>query len=125
MTKSEHSKIKCTSYKYTLTNVLRAEKKNYYAIQLERYKHDMKNTWKVIKQAMNISKKKSNITKIRLKNRNIEDHEEIANVFNSYLSTIGENLALKKIPPSDKHFSRFLGNQMPILFFSLPLLNTK
>ena len=65
----------------------------YYAIQLEQYKHDMKNTWKVIKQAMNISKKKSNITKIRLKNRNIEDPEEITNVFNSYFSTIGENLA--------------------------------
>ena len=69
------------------------KKKNYYAIQLEQYKHDMKNTWKVIKQAMNISKKKSNITKIRLKNRNIEDPEEIANVFNSYFSTIGEHLA--------------------------------
>ena len=68
ITKSDHSKIKYTSYKNTLTNVLRAEKKkNYYAIQLEQYKHDMKNTWKVIKQAMNISKKKSNITKIRLK----------------------------------------------------------
>ena len=79
MTKSEHSKIKYTSYKNTLINVLRAEKINYYAIQLEQYKHDMKNTWKVIKQAMNISKKKSNITKIRLKNRNIEDPKEIAN----------------------------------------------
>ena len=32
----------------------------------------------------------------------------MANLFNSYFSTIGENLA-KKIPSSNKHFSRFLG----------------
>ena len=108
MKKSENSKMKYTSYKNTLTKALRAEKKKYYAIQLEQYKHDMKNTWKVIKQAMNLSKKKSNITKIRLKNKNIEDPKEIANVFNSYFSTIGENLA-KNIPSSNKHFSRFLG----------------
>ena len=59
----------------------------------------MKNTWKVIKQAMNISKKKSNITKIKFNNRNIEDPKEIANVCNSFFSTIGENLALKKKNP--------------------------
>ena len=78
----------------------------------------MKNTWKVIKQAMNISKKKSNITKISFKNRNIEDPKEIANVFNSYFSTIGDNLA-KNIPQPDKHFSRFLGQpNANSIFFS-------
>ena len=61
---------------------------------------------------MNISKKKSNITKIKFKNNNIEDPKEIANVFNSYFSTIGENLA-KNIPSSNKHFSSFLGQPNP------------
>ena len=81
----------------------------------------MKNTWKVIKQAMNISKKKSEITKIKFNNRNIEDPTEIANVFNSYFSTIGENLA-NKIPSSNKHFSKFLGqpNAKSIFFLQPP-----
>ena len=118
MKKSENSKIKYTSYKNTLTKLLRAEKRKYYTIQLEQYKHDMKNTWKVIKQAMNISKKKSNINKIRFNNQTIEDPKEIANVFNSYFSSIGENLA-NKIPSSNKHFSKFLGQpNANSIFFS-------
>ena len=116
--KSEQSKIKYTSYKNTLTKILRAEKKNYYAIQLEQYKHNIKNTWKIIKQAMNITKKKSNIKKLRVNNRNIENPVEIADVFNSYFSSIGENLA-KNIPKSNKHFTSFLGQPNPnSVFFS-------
>ena len=61
MNKSQSSKDKYTSYKNTLTKILRLEKRKYYSNQLELYKHDIKNTWKVLKQAMNTSKKKSNI----------------------------------------------------------------
>ena len=82
-------------YKNILTRTIRFEKKKYYVIQLEQYKHDIKNTWKILKQAMNISKKKSNIKKIRFNNKVTEDLGDIANIFNTYFSMIGENLAKK------------------------------
>ena len=47
MNKSQTSKDKYTSYKNTLTKILRLEKRKYYSNQFELYKHDMKNTWKV------------------------------------------------------------------------------
>ena len=81
MKKTETSKEKYTSYKNTLTKMIRIEKRKYYTRQLESYKHDIKNTWKVLKQAMNISKKKSTISKIRFENQVVESPCDIANIF--------------------------------------------
>ena len=119
MNKSQSSKDKYTSYKNTLTKILRLEKRKYYSNQLELYKHDIKNTWKVLKQAMNTSKKKSNINKIRFENQVADKPHDIANVFNTYFSTIGENLA-RNIPHTDKHFSKFLGKSIPNSIFFAP-----
>ena len=124
MKKSENSKIKYTSYKNTLTKVLRAEKRKHYTIQLEQYKHDMKNTWKVIKQAMNISKKKSSITKIKSGDKIFDDPNDISNVLNSYFSSIGKNLA-KKFLILINIFLSFWENPMPIPYFLLQQLNLK
>ena len=81
MKKTETSKEKYTSYKNTFTKIIRIEKRKYYTRQLESYKHDIKNTWKVLKQAMNISKKKSTISKIRFENQVVESPCDIANIF--------------------------------------------
>ena len=72
------------------------------------YKHDMKNTWKIIKQAMNVTKNKSDINKINFNDEIVEDPSDIVNIFNNYFSSIGENLAVN-IPPSNKPFVDFLG----------------
>ena len=118
MQKTETSKEKYTSYKNTLTKILRIEKRKYYTMQLESYKRDIKNTWKVLKQAMNISKKKSTISKIRFENQVVENPSDISNIFNSYFSTIGENLA-SNIPRTNKTFSKFLDKSIPnSIFFS-------
>ena len=66
--------------------ILRSEKKKYYFKQLQRYKFDMKNTWNVLKQAMNVSSKHSAIDNIKLNDEIISDPVHIANVFNSYFS---------------------------------------
>ena len=72
-----------------------------------------------LKQAMNTSKKKSNINKIRFENQVVDKPHDIANVFNTYFSTIGENLA-RNIPHTDKHFSKFLGKSIPNSIFFAP-----
>ena len=119
MKKTQQSKNRYISYKNTLTKLLRSEKRKYYAIQLEQYKHDIKNTWKILKQAMNISKMKSKITKLKFKDKIIEDPDAIANTFNSYFSTIGENLS-QNIPLASKHFSTFLSQPIPNSIFFVP-----
>ena len=116
--KTEKSKIKYTSYKNTLIRIIRLEKRKYYSIQLEQYKHDIKNTWKILKQAMNISKKKSNITKIKSDDKIFDDPNDISNILNSYFSSVGRNLA-KKIPHTNKKFSQFLGkSNLNSIFFA-------
>ena len=121
MKRTEQSKIKCTSYKNTLTRILRLEKRKYYASQLALYKQDVQNTWKVIKQAMNLSNNKSNITKIKSDNVIVQDSNtnSIANIFNTYFSSIGENLAQNISPTKCKHFSEFLGPRNPNSIVSL------
>ena len=53
----------------------------------------MQNTWKVLKQAMNISKNRSEITEIRHNDGIIDDVDNIANIFNEYFVSTGKNLA--------------------------------
>ena len=117
MKRTEQSKIKYTSYKNVLTKILRMEKKNYYSNQLSLYKHDTQNTWKIIKDAMNLSQNRHSITKIKSNDTTIDDPISMANSFNTYFSTIGENLA-QTIPPSNKPFFYFLGSpNLNSLFF--------
>ena len=93
-------------YKNTLTKIIRIEKKKYYHKQLERYRCDIKSTWNVLKQAMNVSNEKSGISKIRYNDEIIDNSVDIANIFNTYFTTIGENIA-QEIPDTNKHFSNF------------------
>ena len=116
---TDRAKSKYTSYKNTLTKILRLEKRNYFTNRLELYKHDMQNTWKILKQAMNLLNNRSDITKIKHDGKIIEDPGNIANIFNSYFSSIGETLA-QNIQKSDKPFTDFLGPSNPNSIFFVP-----
>ena len=114
-----NNKAKYISYKNTLTNIIRIEKRKYFENRLSIFKHDTKNTWKVIKQAMNSTIKKSEINKIRSNGRIIESPKCMSNTFNNYFSSIGNNLA-KNIPLSRKNFTDFLGPLNHNSIFFLP-----
>ena len=64
MNRTDQSKIKYTSYKNALTKILRIEKQKYYSKQFSLYKNDTRNTWKIIKEAMNLSNNKPSISRI-------------------------------------------------------------
>ena len=113
-------KLKYTSYKNILIQLIRLEKRRYFVNRLELSKNDMQKTWKIIKQAMNLNKNKPNITRIRQDNVIVDDPGNISNIFNEYFSSIGENLA-QNIPASDKHFVDFLGNPNPDSIFFVPI----
>ena len=118
--KTDQSKKKYRSYKNILTNIIRVEKKNYFVTRLELCKNDMKNTWKIIKEAMNLNNDKSKIDKIKSNDVIIEDPTNIANIFNTYFSSIGDNLS-SNIPLSKTKFVDFLGpSNANSMFFYYP-----
>ena len=100
---SKRSKDKYATYKNILTKILRAEKMNYYTNKLNLYQHDIKNSWKIIKNAMNTFENNSILTKVKWNDIISEDPVDIADTFNSYFSSIGKELA-RKIAPSTKQF---------------------
>ena len=117
--KTDQSKKKYRSYKNILTNIIRVEKKNYFVTRLELCKNDMKNTWKIIKEAMNLNNDKSKIDKIKSNDVIIEDPTNIADIFNTYFSSIGDNLS-SNIPLPQKKFVDFLGPSNAKSMFLLP-----
>ena len=88
--------------------------------QLNLFENDMRNTWKTINSALNKSKQKSHITKIKSDNIFIEDPQTLANEFNFYFSHIGQNLA-RNIPHTDSKFYDFLGMPNPNSIFFSPV----
>ena len=62
-------------------------------MQSEFYKHDIKSTWKILKQAMSVSKENSNIDKIKCGYQVVNNPLDIANTLNSHFSLIEDNLA--------------------------------
>lgn len=116
---TDRAKFKYTSYKNTLTTILRVEKRKYFVSRLELHKHDMQNTWKILKEAMNLVKNRNDITQIKHNGVIIEDVASIANIFNLYFSSIGETLS-RDIEQSNKHFTNFLGPANPNSIFFVP-----
>ena len=114
---TEKNKKKYVSYKNTLTKLLRTQKKNFYVNQISKYKNDIKNTWKTIKNAMNTPNNTSNISEIRWGNASSNTPAGMAEIFNDFFSSIGKNLS-QNIPSSCKSFRDFLGtpNSKTIFF---------
>ena len=116
---TKQSKLKYASYKNTLTTILRIQKKNYYTNQLNLYKHDIRNTWKTIKNAMNKSWKASNISQVKWGDASSSDPAGMASIFNTFFSSIGKTLS-QNIPLSNNHFSEFLDIPNPSTIFLAP-----
>ena len=79
---TEKSRQKYVSYKNTLTKLLRIQKKN--VNQINKYKNDIKNTWKTIKNAMNASSNASNISEIRWNNASSNTPASVAGIFYNF-----------------------------------------
>ena len=98
---------------------MRIQKQNYYMNQLNLYKNDIKNTWKIFKHAMNTPNNTLNISQIRWNNTLSKEPIEIAETFNTYFSSIGKNLS-QNIPLPDKQYYEFLDAPNPNTIFIFP-----
>ena len=88
--------------------LLKKSKKSYYASYFLENKFNIKETWKCIKNIINLNKKAaSRLTKIKTSRGYIDDRAEIANEFNDFFSTIGNKID-EKTPRTDKSFTYYL-----------------
>ena len=77
----ENFKIFFNVYKRVLSNA----KKNYFSVTFQKFKSDMKNTWKTIKELLNKKKIYKNLpSKFRFENSTIEGDQKIADKFNEF-----------------------------------------
>ena len=107
-------------YKNLLSILLKRSKTNYYNHYFDINWNNIKNTWKEIKSILSIKPNPSDIPKILNTNdSNITNPVEIANVFNSYFSSIASQTKVN-IKHSNKRFSDFLKNRARNSFFSSP-----
>lgn len=112
-------KQKYLKYSKILKKLLAAQEKKYYEIKFESYNGDMARTWKTINSL--IRKKEPIINTICFETSNgvINDNKKIANSFNTFFATVGEQLATK-IPKSNVNMELFLTGTYPDSFLILP-----
>lgn len=88
----------------------------YYQKEFEKFKGDIKRTWKTINTILNRNRKVNNFpSHIICKSGKLENLQDIVNEFNDYFCNIGQELA-KKIPSSKQNYSVFLKKQITSSF---------
>ena len=94
-----------------VTSQLRNSKKEYFNAFFEENQSNIKETWKGIRNLINVSKKsKSNINKIIENGKEITNPIEIADILNNFYINIGENVE-EKIPNGNKTFLHYLSDR--------------
>ena len=110
--RSDEKLLKYKTYKNKLTDLLRVAKRLYFQNQIELNKTNIKQTWRILNNAIGQSKKKKLTYPLVDENgESITSTEEVANKFCKYFTNIGPNLA-DKIAPASKSFQDFL-NSVP------------
>ena len=111
------NKINLQTYNRILRNSIRSAKKLYYQNCFEKFKNDMKNTWIIIKDIINKSKGKKDISKYFIINgEKVTDSNLIASQFNNFFANVGPSLAQKITPPVNKSYINYLFNAMECSF---------
>jgi hypothetical protein len=95
-------------YRNKLNISLRLAKQNYFSTLLDKEKHNMRNTWKILNSILKSSKNQIS-SKFVKNNNSITQPKEIANEFNRYFANIGPTLAAS-INHSGKDFNSYLKN---------------
>ena len=76
-----------------LKKLILQAKRLYYIATFARFKHNIKQTWKIIKEILNRSKRHALPNRFLVAELYIDDPKEIANAFNSYFINIGPSVA--------------------------------
>ena len=114
------------TYSKILKKNIRLAKKFYYHQLFEKYKFDMKNTWRIIKEALSkLKNKKKFPDQFKFEGKLITDKYVIASNFNDFFVNIGPTLSLKIKPdPKASYKDFFLIKQIMYLISKLLIEQT-
>ena len=105
------NKTNLSTYNKIFKQSIRIAKQHYYFKCFDKYKNDIKSTWKSISGIIYKSKPNTYPDFFIENGRKLYDKKIIANKFNSYFTDIGPNLAEQISTTSDKEFTSFLKNK--------------
>ena len=99
-------------YSNTLNKLKQLSKKMYYHNEVETNKNNPKRMWNVLRTLLPNGKKQvtHEISKLIYKGTQIEETNEIPEIFNSHFSTIGTLLA-NQINSNSQNYLRYLSNR--------------
>ena len=118
-TKNEYH-IQYKTLRNEIVKLIRESKKLYYQTYFSENISNIKNTWKGIKQVININSKTNNQpSSLIIDNKLITEPKEIAGNFNDYFSSIAEKLQ-GRIHHAGLDFSKYLTNKNEKNFFIKP-----
>ena len=119
-TRSTYIHTKFKLYRNKLNHLLKISKKEYFYSYFFHNIHDSKKIWKGVKQIVNFKPPTSaKHIELRVNDRKIASPIEVANVFNIYFSSIGNDLT-KSIPIVEKTPREYLHNPVCDSFFIHP-----
>ena len=117
---SSISENRYKTYKNKLLKILKRAEKDHYAKKLEQHKNNAKISWKILNEVLNRKPKPQPKPGVFYKNNEyVKGNKAIANAFNDFFANIGPNLA-KTIPNSEKHYSKFLQDNLEKSIFLSP-----
>ena len=117
----ETNKLIYNDYNKSLNRLIKLAKTDYYRNEFDKHSNNIKKTWQTINQILNRDRNNTNFPSyIIMQNKKVYNKEEIANSFNDYFATIGENLA-NKIAPSNTSYQDFLKKRI-LTSFSFQLV---
>ena len=94
---------------YRPISLLSLAKKTYYEACFNKYKSDIKNTWKTINTLLCTRKNSKCFPEFfNINGARITDKQQIADEFNKYFTNIGPSLANEITSPNDKSYTDYL-----------------
>ncbi len=100
-----------------LKKTIRNTKKSYYETLFNKYKGDMKGTWKTINEILNRTKRKNKFPQyFKDGNEIVVGKLAIVNHFNNFFTNIGPKLSKLIGTPENKSYKSYLSNKLQINF---------
>lgn len=111
---------KYTVFRNMFNKVKKFSKQTYYTTLLNKYKNDVKNTWKTLRSIIGKKQDKKPISdNFKSNGTSITDPIQISNEFCKYFTNIGSHYA-SAIPDPVKHFSEHMKNRVNSSVFLAP-----
>ena len=118
---TEHNINVFKDYNKVYNKLKRSMKVNYYNLIIHENKFNVKNTWKILKDAIGKHNDKSGFPQeFTINNAQVSDKSQIAESFNKYFSKIGLETS-NNVPATNNNYTDYLPNPLPHSMFLEPI----